>query len=81
MKKSLFPIVFLCFAALAGAGGCQSVTPPQPYVTADRQTKTATEHYLNQTKLDHPDWAEGINDLLASWELRVKNAESGVWPQ
>jgi hypothetical protein len=79
MKKTLAILTFVLTIALGV--GCQSVTPPQPYVAADRKTKTAATHYLDKTKVDHPDLAQGIDDLLESWELRVKNAEGGVWPQ
>jgi hypothetical protein len=69
MKKLL---TLVCFGLLFG---CQSVVPSTTYVQADRATKKAVEPMLNITVQDHPELKESVEDVLASWELRLKNAE------
>jgi hypothetical protein len=61
--------LMLCLAL----AGCASV--PQDYVAADRATKNAVGPMLSITAQDHPDLKQPIDDLMVSWELRLKAAE------
>lgn len=65
----------IAFACLGLLFGCQSVVPSTTYVQADRATKKAVEPMLNITVQDHPELRESVEDVLASWELRLKSAE------
>ena len=73
--KKLITIFVLSLSGLFV--GC-TVTPTQPYIAADRATKTAVDQYLGITATDHPELTQGVKDVQDSWELRLKSAESAV---
>jgi len=68
----------MTIACLGLLFGCQSVVPSGAYVQADRSTKKAVEPMLGVTKQDHPELKDSIEDLLSSWEMRLKNAEQAT---
>ncbi|MGE5609706.1 MAG: hypothetical protein ACM359_10665 [Bacillota bacterium] len=65
----------LVIACLGLLFGCQSVKPSTTYIQADRATKTAVEPMLNITTKDHPELKDSVDDVLSSWEMRLKAAE------
>ena len=74
MKKLITVFVLSLSGLFVGCGA----TPTQPYIAADRATKTAVDQYLGITVKDHPELLQGVVDVQLSWELRLKSAESAV---